>query len=472
MVLLSCRNSSDKGTIVHPIQENKMGIKPIPTLVLSMSFPIMISMMVQALYNVVDSIFLAQYSEVALTAVSLAFPMQNLLIAVAVGTSLGVNSLLARKLGAKDFEGAEKAANNGLVLSFFSWILFAIIGLFFSKIFFGFFTDDPELLRMGTQYVSICLFFSLAIFIDITCERILQATGDTVHPMIIQSTGAIVNIILDPILIFGLFGLPSMGVLGAAIATVIGQHVSAALAIYYVRKNKEVRISVKYFKLEKRTVLDIYAVGLPTIIMQAIGTVMTTSLNKLLISFGTAAVSVFGVYFRLQSFVFMPIFGLSSGMIPVIAYNYGAQSPKRMTTTIKVGLVVSLIIMSLGFLVFMLIPEVLLSWFNASAEMLAIGKVALPRISLCFISAGICITIAALFQAVGDGYISMIISITRQIILLIPIAYLLGHFFGLDAIWYSFILAETSSLALTLIFFSKVYKRRILPLYALAKNQA
>ncbi len=451
---------------MHLIQENKMGIKPIPTLVLSMSFPIMISMMVQALYNVVDSIFLAQYSESALTAVSLAFPMQNLLIAVAVGTSLGVNSLLARKLGAKDYVGAEKAANNGLTLSFFSWILFAIIGLFFSKTFFGFFTDDPTLLQMGTQYVTICFFFSFAIFVDITCERILQATGDTVRPMIIQSTGAIVNIILDPILIFGLFGLPSMGVLGAAIATVIGQHVAALLAICFVRKNKEVKIRARYFKLERRTVIDIYAVGLPSIIMQAIGTVMTTSLNKLLISFGTAAVSVFGVYFRLQSFVFMPIFGLNSGMIPVLGYNYGAKNPKRMMATIRVGLIVALFIMTAGFAAFMLFPGALLSLFNASDEMMAIGKIALPRISLCYISAGICITLGALFQAVGDGYISMLISITRQLIFLVPVAYLLGHFFGLDAVWYAFIIAESSALALSLLFFVRVYRKRIKPLYA------
>ncbi|MDY0287467.1 MAG: MATE family efflux transporter [Sphaerochaeta sp.] len=453
---------------MQPIQENKMGIKPIPTLVLSMSFPIMISMMVQALYNVVDSIFLAQYSEAALTAVSLAFPMQNLLIAVAVGTSLGVNSLLARKLGAKDYVGAEKAANNGLTLSFFSWILFAVIGLFFSGTFFRFFTDEPELLAMGTQYVTICFFFSFAIFVDITCERILQATGDTVRPMIIQSTGAIINIILDPILIFGLLGFPRMGVLGAAIATVIGQHAAAILAIYFVRRNKEVKIRAKYFKLERRTVIDIYAVGLPSIIMQAIGTIMTTSLNKLLISFGTAAVSVFGVYFRLQSFVFMPIFGLNSGMTPILGFNYGAKRPKRMMETLRVGLIISLFIMTTGFIIFMLFPGTLLSWFNASPEMMAIGKVALPRISLCYISAGICIALGALFQAVGDGYISMIISITRQLIFLLPVAYLLGNFLGLDALWYAFIIAESSALALSLFFFAKVYKKRIKPLYAVS----
>ncbi|NBK25862.1 MAG: MATE family efflux transporter, partial [Spirochaetia bacterium] len=303
---------------MQQLQENKMGVRPIPSLVLSMSFPVMLSMLVQALYNIVDSMFVSHYSQDALTAVTLAFPLQNLLIAVSVGTSIGVNSLLSRKLGARDIDGARLAGGNGITLSAISWVFFAIIGLFFSKPFISFFSDDPTLIAMGTQYIAVCLFFSLAIFIDITCERILQGTGDTFHPMIIQSTGAIVNIILDPILIFGLFGFPELGILGAAIATVFAQHVSALLAIHYVRKNSEIRLTKASFRLKKQTVKDIYAVGLPSIIMQAIGTILTTSLNKILIGFGTSAVAVFGIYFRLQSFVFMPIFGLNSGMIPVI----------------------------------------------------------------------------------------------------------------------------------------------------------
>jgi len=375
---------------MQALQENKMGVKPIPSLVLSMSFPVMLSMLVQAFYNIVDSMFVSHYSQTALTAVTLAFPLQNLLIAVSVGTSIGVNSLLSRKLGARDLEAAKKAAGNGLTLSLISWVFFAIIGLFFTKAFISFFSSDPELIRMGTQYSAICLFFSLGIFIDITCERILQGTGDTFHPMIIQGTGAIVNIILDPILIFGLFGFPRMGVLGAAIATVFAQHVSAVLAIYYVKKNREIVLDRPSFRLEKKTVKDIYAVGLPSIIMQAIGTILTTNLNKILIGFGTSAVAVFGIYFRLQSFIFMPIFGLNSGMIPVIGYNYGAKRPKRITSTVKVGLIVSLSIMSVGFAVFTFIPHILLSWFNATDEMMAIGVVAMQRISLCFISAGFC----------------------------------------------------------------------------------
>jgi len=439
---------------------------PVPRLVISMSFPIMLSMLIQALYNIVDSIFVSMSSELALTAVSLAFPMQNLMISVAVGTSIGVNSLLSRKLGERDYERAEKCANNGIVLAFLSWIAFAFIGLLFSKTFFSIFSDDQNLVQLGTKYIAICLIFSFGIFIDITCERIMQATGDTIHPMIVQIAGAVTNIILDPIMIFGLFGFPTLGITGAAIATVIGQHVSMLLAIFFVRRNKEVKISVKYFKLEGKIVKDIYAVGLPSIIMQSIGTIMTTLFNKLLISYGNSAVSVFGVYFKLQSFVFMPVFGLNSGMIPVMGFNYGAKNPKRITQTIKTGIIIAMSIMIVGFLVFTLFPETLLSWFNASEQMMDIGKVALPRISLCFISAGLSIVLMSLFQAIGDGYLSMIISVTRQLVVLIPVAYLLSKLGGLDAIWYSFIIAELVSLCLTIFFFKSEYKKKIKPLYA------
>jgi putative MATE family efflux protein len=426
-----------------------------------MSFPIMLSMLVQALYNIVDSMFVSHYSQQALTAVTLAFPMQNLLIAVSVGTSVGVNSLLSRKLGAKDISAARKAAGNGLTLSVISWVFFALIGLFLSKTFVEFFSNDTELIAMGNQYISICLIFSLGLFIDITCERILQGTGDTFHPMIIQSTGAIVNIILDPILIFGLFGMPRMGIMGAAIATVFAQHVSAALAVYYVRRNKEIVLKKASFHLEKQTVKDIYAVGIPTIIMQAIGTILITSLNKILIGFSTAAVAVFGIYFRLQSFIFMPVFGLNTGMIPVIGYNYGARKPKRITTTIKVGLIVAVTIMGIGTALFILFPHVLLSWFNATPEMVEIGIVAMQRISLGFTLAGVSIVLIALFQGMGYGYLSMINSVTRQLVFLLPAAYLLGRFVGLDALWYSFFIAEIASFSLTLYFFWKIYKTKI-----------
>ena len=449
---------------MQPSAENKMGIKPIPSLVLSMSFPIMLSMLVQALYNVVDSLYVSHYSQDALTALTLAFPLQNLLIAVSVGTSIGINSLISRKLGAKDNKAANKAAGNGITISVLSWLLFALIGLFFTRRFIAFFTTDAELLRMGHLYSAIALFFSLGIFIDITCERILQSTGDTVRPMIIQMTGAIVNIILDPVLIFGLFGAPRMGVVGAAIATVFAQHVSAAMAVYYVRKNREITIAKEDLKLAWKTVKDIYAVGLPSIIMQSIATVLNTSLNKIIIGFGTVAVAVFGIYFRLQSFIFMPIFGLNSGLIPIIGYNYGAKRPKRITEALRVGILVSLIIMGTGFLLFTVIPHIFLGWFNATDAMMAIGTVAMRRISLCFVSAGFCIVLGALFQATGDGYITMITSITRQLVFLLPSAYLLGKYYGLDALWFSFIIAESASLLLTIYYFSRLYRKKIRPL--------
>jgi putative MATE family efflux protein len=447
-------------------QENKMGVKPIPSLVLSMSFPIMLSMLVQALYNVVDSLYVSHYSQDALTALTLAFPLQNLLIAVSVGTSIGINSLISRKLGAQDQRAANKAAGNGITVSILSWGFFALIGLFLTNSFIGFFTRDPELHRMGWLYSSIALFFSLGIFIDITCERILQATGDTVRPMIIQMTGAIINIILDPLLIFGLLGFPRLGVVGAAIATVFAQHVSAAMAIYYVRKNKEITITRADLKLEWKTIKDIYAVGLPSIIMQSIATILNTSLNKIIIGFGTAAVAVFGIYFRLQSFIFMPIFGLNSGLIPIIGYNYGAKRPKRITAALRVGILVSFIIMGTGFLLFTFIPHIFLGWFNATDAMVAIGVVAMRRISLCFVSAGFCIVLGALFQATGDGYITMITSVTRQLVFLLPAAWLLGKYYGLDALWFSFIIAETASLLLTIYYFIKLYRSKIKTLMA------
>ena len=318
---------------------------------------------------------------------------------------------------------------------------------------------------MGGQYLFVCLFFSLGIFIEINNERVLQSTGDTIRPMLIQFSGAITNIILDPILIFGLLGFPRLGVLGAAIATVTGQHVAALLSIYYVRRNKEVTIAKKDLKLDKRIVRDIYFVGVPAIVMQGIGTILTTSLNKILIAFGTDAVAIYGIYFRLQSFIFMPIFGLNSGMIPIIGYNYGAQRPKRIMKTIRVGITVALIIMAFGTALFTFFPHVLLALFNASATMLEIGTIALQRLSMCFLMAGVSISLSALFQGMGNGYYSMIISFTRQLVFLLPAAYLLGRFFGLDALWYSFFIAEFSAFFLSLLFFRTIYKNRIKPLY-------
>lgn len=445
--------------------ENKMGVMPVPRLVISMSTPIMLSMLVQALYNIVDSIFVSMQSEMALTAVSLAFPVQNLLISVAVGTSVGMNSLLSRKLGSKERDLAERCASNGITLAFLSWVAFAVAGLLFSRPFFSLFTDDPQLVSMGVVYTKICMVFSLGCFIDIMCERIMQATGDTIHPMIVQISGAVTNIILDPIMIFGLLGFPAMGITGAAIATVIGQHVSCLLALYYVRKNHEVEIRLKDLPLERNTVKGIYAVGVPAIVMQSIGTLMTTGFNKILISYGTSAVAVFGVYFKLQSFVFMPVFGLNSGMIPIMGYNYGAKRPQRILDTQKTGLKIVLAVMAAGFLVFSLFPHTLLSWFNASEEMYRIGEIALRKVSMCFLFAGFSIVLMSLFQAVGDGYLSMIISVTRQLVVLLPAAAILSRIGGLDAVWYAFIIAELVSFVLTILFYRMEYRRKIKPLY-------
>ncbi len=445
--------------------QNKMGVKPVGRLLVSMSLPIMFSMLIQALYNIVDSMFVAQVSENALTAVSLAFPMQNLLIAVAVGTGVGINSLISRRLGERRYEEANIAASNGMTLSIISWAAFAIIGATLMGPFFRMFTDDATLVQMCVSYTRICLVFSFGVFVSITCERILQSTGDTIHPMIIQIIGCVVNIILDPIMIFGLLGFPAMGVTGAAIATVIGQIIAMGVAVFFVLRNRDVHVRLKEWKLEKQTVKDIYAVGLPAIIMQSIGTLMTVGINKILISFTTTATAVFGVYFKLQSFVFMPIFGLNSGMIPILGFNYGAKQPKRMTKTVKVGVFISLGIMATGTLLFQLFPSQLLSLFNPSPDMTRIGVVALRAISLCFISAGISISLGAVFQATGDGYLSMIISIARQLVFVLPVAWLMGKAIGLDGVWFAFPIAEVASLILTVIFYKWEYKKRIAPLY-------
>ncbi len=437
-----------------------MGYEPIGKLVLKLSIPLMLSMLIQALYNVVDSIFVARVSETALTAVSLAFPLQNLLIAFGVGTAVGVNSLLARKLGEKDQEAAERAASNGIFLAIVTWLCFALFGLFFTEPFLSLFTDEPELLRQSTAYSRICLIFSFGVFVDIMAERIMQATGDSIHPMIVQMSGAITNIILDPVFIFA-FG---MGVVGAAIATVIGQIVSMLLAIFFVVRNKSLSFTMGGFRPDGRIIAESYKVGLPTIVMNSVSTVMVSGLNSILISFSTTAVSVLGVYFKLQSFIFMPVFGLQTGTIPIIAYNYGARNRKRMTKTIKVGMAMSLTIMTLGLLLFQLAPQFLLSLFAAGEEMLAIGVPALRIISLCFISAAISISLTASFQATGVGWAAMVVSIARQLAALLPIAYFISLLGVLEDVWYAFFLSDLAGMTLSLIFFRYVYKTRIKPI--------
>lgn len=443
-------------------KENKMGTMPVNKLLVTMSLPMVISMIVQALYNIVDSIFVSRLSEDALTAVSMAFPMQNLMISVAVGTGVGINAMLSRALGEKKFEAANKTAENGIFIEVLGYVLFLLIGIFVTKPFFLAQAGAGNIANMGIEYTRICLLMSFGIFMQIGFERILQSTGRTIFTMITQSTGAIINIILDPILIFGLFGMPKMGVAGAAIATVTGQICAAILAITFnLTKNPDVHISFKGFKPQIIFVKNILSVGIPSIIMSSVGSAMTFGMNKILITFSSTAVAVFGVYFKLNSFVFMPVFGLNNGMVPIVSYNYGAQNKKRLTKTIKLAIMYAVCIMFIGIMLFQFIPDVLLRLFDASDHMLEIGIPALRVISLSFAFAGICIVISSSLQALGHGFLSMMISITRQLIILLPSAYILAKFGGIHAVWWSFNIAEIASLTLSLLFFKHMYNKII-----------
>ena len=438
-------------------QENIMGREPILSLLVKISLPLMISMLVQALYNIVDSIFVAMVSETALTAVSLVFPLQNLLIAFGVGTGVGMASFMSRKLGEKDVETAEKVAGNGLTLSVITWVFYALLGLIFSRPFLMLFTHDEILLELSVEYAVIVTTCSIFMFLSLINERILQGTGDSMSSMISQLSGAITNIILDPVFIFTF----NMGIKGAAIATIIGQAVGCFISFYFVKRNKYISIKMHHLKLQKNIVSSIYSVGAPTIITNSIGTVMTSALNGILIAFSTTAVSVFSVYFKLQSFVFMPIFGLSSGMVPIIAYNYGAKKKERMIETVRDGSVIGLCIMVLGTLCFNIFPTSLLSLFSATDEMYRIGIPALKIISLCFSFAAISIGLSSTFQATGFGIGTMITSIIRQLLVLIPIAYLFSKLWGLDGVWWSFPVAEAVGLIVSIVLYVYVYKTRI-----------
>ena len=446
-------------------QENKMGTMPVKRLLVTMSLPMIISMLVQALYNIVDSVFVSMINQAALTAVSMAFPIQNLLIAVSAGTCVGVNALLSRSLGERNAKNANLAAVNGLFLAFVSFLFFALFGIFGARFFFESQTDNPVIIEYGIQYLQIICIFSFGLFGVMMFERILQSTGQTFYCMITQGTGAIINIILDPILIFGLLGVPAMGIRGAAAATVFGQIVAMVLAAMLNHaKNKDVRISFKGFSPHKRTISIIYQVGVPSIIMQSISSVMTFGLNKILISFSETAVAVFGVYFKLQSFIFMPIFGLNNGMIPIIAYNYGARNKKRIMETVRLSIGIAVGIMLIGLAVFQLMTPQLLMLFQADADMLSIGVPALRIISLSFLFAGYCIIVGSVFQAMGNGVYSLIISVARQLVCILPLAYFFAQVFGLHAVWYSIPLAEITSVVLSSILFRKIYVEKIKPL--------
>lgn len=444
------------------MEENKMGVMPIDKLIMSMSLPIMISMLVQALYNIVDSVFVSQISENALTAVSMAFPIQNLMIAVGVGTAVGMNALLARSLGQKDFDKVNKVAENAIFLAILSYLAFLIIGLFFVEPFYLSQTDIEEIIIFGKEYMTICCCMSFGIFIQLMFERMLQATGKTIYSMYTQGVGAIVNIVLDPILIFGVFGIPGMGVTGAAVATVIGQIVAGILGIYLnQKKNREVRIQMKGFRPAKDIIIQIYGIGIPSIIMQAIGSVMNYGMNRILISFTSTATAVFGAYFKLQSFIFMPVFGLNNGVIPILAYNYGASNRERVIKTIKHSIIYAISIMVVGLFVFQVFPEPLLRMFKASETMLAIGVPALRRISVSFLLAGFCIACSSVFQSLGKAVYSMVISVARQLVVLLPVAYGLAQIGNVDLVWWAFPIAEMMSLGMTIFFMIRIYRKVI-----------
>ena len=441
-------------------EENKMGTMPVGKLIFNMSLPMMVSMLVQALYNIVDSIFVAKLSENALTAVSLAFPLQTLLIAVGAGTGVGMNALLSKSLGEKNFKKANDTAANAAVLYILSYILFLILGFSVVKPFYlsqiG--NADVEIMEMGIEYLSTVMIFSFGLFTQFFFERLLTSTGRTIFSMTSQLTGAVTNIILDPILIFGLFGAPKMGVTGAAVATVIGQCVAGIVAATCNHKyNHDVNLSFKGFKPDLKIIGTIYAVGVPSIIMQSIGSIMTYCMNRILIEFSSTATAVFGVYFKLQSFFFMPVFGLNNGITPIIAYNYGAKYRKRMIHTIKLSMAVAFCLTFVGFIAFEAIPQVLLGMFNSSQQLLEIGIPALRIIGIHFLIAWFCIVAGTVFQSLGKAVFSMIVSIMRQLFVLVPAAYILAKVGGLHAVWWSFPIAEVISLAVSLTFLIRIY---------------
>ena len=441
-------------------QENKMGVQPIGRLLASMAIPMMLSMLVQALYNVVDSVFVSRISENALNAVSLAFPLQNLMIAVGAGTAVGINALLSRSLGEKKQEMADRAAGTGIFLSLCNAVAFALIGIFLSRAFFMSQAKSvPEIVEMGTAYTRICLGLSVGLFCQFCFERLLQSTGRTVLAMATQMIGAVINIVLDPVFIFGLCGMPRLGVTGAAVATVLGQFVGALLAILLnLKRNPDIHIRLRLIRPDRRVAKEIYRVGVPSIVMQSIGSVMTFGMNKILFVFTPTATAVFGAYFKIQSFIFMPVFGLNNGMLPIISYNYGAARMDRVKRTVKLTICTAVCIMTAGFAVFQLAPATLLALFDASAEMTAIGVPALRIISISFLLAGFCIISGSVCQAIGNPLYSMVVSICRQLVVLLPAAWLLAQTGRLELVWWSFPIAEIASVTLSAIFLRRTMR--------------
>ena len=456
-------NKIEKDTQSEIQKENKMGVMPVGKLLFTMSLPIMISMLVQALYNVVDSMFVARVSENALTALSIAFPIQNLMIAVSVGLGVGLNAVVSRALGAKDTKGVNRAATNGIMLMFICGLLFMLGGATLVRPYFEMQTDIEEIVTSGIDYTSIVMMGSMGVFMQILFERLLQSTGRTMLTMFSQGIGAIINIIFDPIFIFGYFGFPKMGVAGAAYATVLGQWVAALLGlILNIRMNPEVSINMKGFRPHGATIRLILSIGIPSVVMQSIGSVMTFLMNQILIAFSSTAVAVFGVYFKLQSFVFMPVFGLTNGTVPIVAYNFGARKGERMKKTIQYSVYAAIAIMICGALIFQSIPDKLLMLFDASDEMLRVGVPALRIISLSFPLAGFGIGAGAVFQALGFSVYSMVISLIRQLVVLIPCAYLIGMLTGdVTGVWWAFVVAEVVSLTVSALYLRRVNRNVI-----------
>ena len=448
------------------LAENKMGVMPVPKLLMNMALPMIISMLVQALYNIVDSIYVSQVSESAVTALSLAFPVQNLQVGFAVGLGVGVNSLLSKSLGQKNQEAADRAAGNGILLELIAVALFVIFGLFGVRRYFSMQSQVAETVESGIAYTRICCVFTMGMFVEILGERLLQATGRTVHSMIVQATGAIINIILDPIFIHGRFGIPAMGVAGAAVATVIGQWIGACLCIFFnLRYNSDIRFSWRFLKPKAGTVGPILAVGVPAIVMNAIGSVMNFGMNQILQSFQETATGVFGIYYKLQSFFFMPLFGMNSATISIIAFNYGAKKPDRIIKTLRWACGIAVGIMLAGLLAFQLAPGVLLGLFNPAEDFLAIGTSALRIISIHFPVAAFCIILGACFQALGNGIYSTIVSLCRQLFVLLPVAYLLSLTGDVHNVWWAFPVAEIASGLVTALLFTRIYRQKVKPLF-------
>ena len=442
-----------------------MGVMPVGRLLLTMSGPMMISMLIQALYNVVDSMFVSYISEDALTAVSLAYPMQNLMIAVATGTGVGVNALLSRNLGEKNFPMVNRTAGNAIFLGLVSYVVFALVGLFGSRIYFTFQITDPEIIQMGQDYLSVIMVLSIGCFGQVLLSRLLQSTGKTFYSMVIQMVGAGLNIVLDPIMIFGLVGFPAMGVAGAALATVVSQIVGTLMGLYYnLRKNPEIQFAWDQLRPSRPIIARIYGVGVPSILLQTVSSLLIFGLNQILVAFSETATAVYGVYFKLQGFAFLPIIGMNNGMVPIIAYNYGARKPERIVKTIKLAITYAVIIMVAAVIIFQVFAAQLLGFFQASPEMLAIGVPALRTLSLCFIIGGFTIVASSVFQALGRGLLSMSISIFRQLVLVLPLAYLFSLTGKLEMVWWSFPVAEVLAGLLAIYYLRRAYRRVIRPL--------